>query len=34
MEAFNARYLGGSVEVILGVSGVLMGACLTTVILV
>jgi hypothetical protein len=31
MEAFNARYPGGSVGVTLGVRGVLMGARLTAV---
>jgi hypothetical protein len=33
MEAFNARYLGGSIRVTLGVRGVLMGDWLTMVIL-
>jgi hypothetical protein len=31
MEAFNARYLGGSVGAMLGVRSVLMGARLTAV---
>ena len=34
IEAFNTRYLGGSVGVTLGVRGVMMGARLTTVNLV
>jgi hypothetical protein len=34
MEAFNAQYPGGSVGVMMGVRGVMMGARITEVILV